>query len=146
MSTAPPPAILPFAPAHERPESLRPMLQARTRPVFRRIRNQLLWEAVVFSAILIGYYDAFDGARRPLYALVALIAAAAGIIVHSVLGYRQFSPTGETLPLGEALEQKLNKMRVYAVWSVVSRGAWTVAMAVFFCAAVTVLLVVSRTA
>jgi hypothetical protein len=124
-------------PVYQSTEALKPMLQARTRPVFRRIRSQLLWEAFAFSVILLSYYDAFDGARRPLYAHVVLISVAVAILLHSVIGYLRFRPRKETAHLKEALERQLRRMRVYAVYSVFSRGAWTLAMAVFFSTALT---------
>jgi len=125
-------------PVYQDTEAIKPMLQARTRPVFRRIRGQLLWEAAAFSVILVCYYDAFDGARKPLYAHLVLISAATAVLAHSVTGYRRFRPLHDTAHLKEALQKQLKRMRVYAVYSVFSRGAWTLAMAIFFSTAFTV--------
>ena len=126
------------SPIHKNGDGLKPMLQARTRTVYKQVRRQLLWEVCAFSVILIFYYDAFDGARKPVYANIVLVAAILAVLTHSLLGYRRVQPVGETGHLRGALEKQLKRLRVYAIYSVLSRGAWTIALAVFFSATITV--------
>jgi hypothetical protein len=126
------------SPTHKNAEGLKPMLQARTRTVFKQVRRQLLWEVCTFSIILIFYYDAFDGARKPIYANIVLVAAVLAVLIHSLLGYQRFQPVGESGHLRDALEKQLKRLRVYAIYSILSRGAWTIALAVFFSATITV--------
>lgn len=125
-------------PGPENEAGLKPMLQPLTRAVFKKVRAQLLWEACLFSAILFTYYDIFDGYRKPLYANIILVAAGVGILTHSMLGYRRFRPAREADDLRGALKTQLKRLRRYAFYSVVTRGAWTLALAVFFGAALTV--------
>lgn len=125
-------------PAPQNAAGLKPMLLARSRAVFKHVRTQLLWETCLFSAVLLIFYDAFDGAERPLYANVFVVAAGVGILLHSLWGYLRFRPVGQATHLRDALETQLKRLRPYAFYSIVSRGAWTLALALFFGTALTV--------
>jgi hypothetical protein len=108
------------------------LLRERQHPVLKQIRTQMIIELIGFVLFLIVYYDFFDGARKPLYANVLLVAAMVAVIAVNVVGYvfaKQGMP-GENIRA--LLELHLLKMRIYAVIAVLARALMMVSVVVFF--------------
>src|SRR5690606_35479207 len=72
---------------HTQQEKLRGMLLERRHPVLKDIRRQMILEVIIFSALLLVYYDFFDGDRKPLYANLLLAGALLFAVLHSIGGY-----------------------------------------------------------
>ncbi|QEH42886.1 hypothetical protein [Chitinophaga sp. XS-30] len=116
---------------------LRAMLQENRHPVLKSIRRQMIIEIVAFSAILLVYYDFFDGDRRPFYLNLLLAGALLFAIVHSITGYRLARRKIAGDNLRQALEKALSSLQRFAVISVTSRITTAVCLLLFFCATIT---------
>ena len=118
-------------------KAIQSMIQVGDHPVLKRIRRQLIIETVAFAALLLVYYDIFDGDRKPFVANVLLVAGLVLSIVHNLIGYRL---TGSRLQGGTliaSVQKQLAKMKTYAVFSVLSRGMAGGCLLFFFSMAIT---------
>lgn len=116
------------------PETLKTMLQEGKHPVLQRTRRQLIFEAIVFSALLIVYYDFFDGDQKPLYLNLLLVAALLFAIGHSIAGYVFSRRKHAGNDLVSSLKASLTSLRTTAILSVTSRVATAVCLLIFFTA------------
>jgi hypothetical protein len=69
-------------------KTIQSMIQTGNHPVLKRIRRQLIIETAAFAALLVVYYDIFDGDRKPFVANALLVAGLVLSIVHNLIGYR----------------------------------------------------------
>ena len=99
---------------------------------FRKMRRQLLIETIAFILFLIVYYDFFDGDKKPLYANIALIAAALFVIIHSFLGYKLATTALHGDTIRHSLTNSLSRLRKYAFISVSSRVFAAACLLIFF--------------
>lgn len=108
------------------------LLRERQHPVLKKIRKQMVIELIGFVLFLSVYYNFFDGAQKPVYANVLLIAAMLAVIAVNIVGYvfaKQGVP-GENVR--ELLGRHLVKMRIYAVIALLARAFMMLAFLVFF--------------
>jgi hypothetical protein len=118
-------------------KTIQSMIQTGNHPVLKRIRRQLIIETAAFAALLVVYYDIFDGDRKPFVANALLVAGLVLSIVHNLIGYRL---TGSRLQGGTliaSVQKQLAKMKRYAVFSVLSRGMAAGCLLFFFSMAIT---------
>lgn len=108
------------------------LLRERQHPVLKKIRKQMVIELIGFVLFLSVYYNFFDGAQKPVYANVLLIAAMGIVIVVNVIGYvfaKQGVPGANVL---KVLEKHLVQMRIYAIIAIFARALMMTAFVVFF--------------
>jgi hypothetical protein len=116
---------------------LRQMLHEGKHPVLKRIRRQMIVEALAFTAFLCVYYNAFDGSRKPLAANVLLVAAMLLAIVHSIISYWFTKRYGQGNNLRQSLYAQLSGIKLHAVLSVATRALMAVCVLLFFTSVVT---------
>ncbi|MDW7693366.1 hypothetical protein R9C00_01305 [Flammeovirgaceae bacterium SG7u.111] len=105
---------------------IKKMTKTGNHPVLKRLRLQLIFETVVWAAVLIVFYDIFDGHLKVLAWNVAVVVAILLLLVHNLLGYKiiQYPIQGESLKA--SLNNYLAKIKTYA-W--VSIGTRVIAVA-----------------
>ena len=113
-------------------EELKTIIRERGHSLVKRIRRQLIIETIGVIAFLIVYYDFFDGDKKPLYANIFLVTALAFVISHNVIGFIQmrFRIKGENIK--QLLNDRLYKMKIYAIASGILRLLVVCAFLVFF--------------
>jgi cation transport ATPase len=116
---------------------LKIMLQEKSHPVLKRIRKQLIIEAVSFAAFLLVYYDFFDGDRKPWYANLLLVTAIVFVLMHNVIGYRFTRQPVKGNNIQQSLNNQLSTMKTYAIVSVLSRVLVAACLLLFFLSVVT---------
>jgi hypothetical protein len=116
---------------------LKTMLQEKSHPVLKRIRKQLIIEAIAFAAFLLVYFDFFDGDRKPLYANVLLVMAVGFALIHNVIGYRFTRQPVKGDNLQQSLNNQLSTVKTYAIVSVLSRVLVAACLLIFFLSVVT---------
>ncbi len=113
-------------------DALRRMVQEGNHPVLRGIKWQLIIETVLFSVLLVGYYDGFDGDQKPLYVNVVLVLGVVLVLAHNVLGYLSARNLIVGADLRASIGNYLAQIKSYAIVSVLSRVAAFVCLMVFF--------------
>lgn len=63
------------------------MTKIKNHPNIKRIRTKLIIETILIIAFLVIYYDAFDGANKPLWANLFLIGATTSFIIARFVGW-----------------------------------------------------------
>ncbi|HEU4554195.1 MAG TPA: hypothetical protein VFS25_15225 [Chitinophaga sp.] len=111
---------------------LRQMLQEGKHPVLKRIRRQMIVEALAFTAFLCVYYNAFDGNRKPMAANVLLVTAMLLAVVHSIISYWFTKRYGRGNNLQQSLYAQLSGIKIQAVLSVATRVLMAVCLLLFF--------------
>lgn len=114
------------------PKDQQTLKKMKSAAIFRKMRRQLLTEAIAFTLFLIVYYDFFDGDKKPVYANLALIGASLFAIIHSLLGYKLATRVMQADTIRHSLNKSLSRLRTYAVMSVSSRVLATTCLLVFF--------------
>lgn len=112
-------------------QQLKEMMQEKKHPVLKRIKRQLTIEIIIYSIFLFVYYDLFDGAQKPFYLNLLLVASVLLIILHNLTGYSLTKHPGKGSNLIQALKDHLSKMKVYAVVSIASRVIWATFLLLF---------------
>lgn len=118
------------------PAELKAIMTEKTHPVLKGIRQQLVIESIGFIALLLVYYDIFDGHQKPMYANVLLVGSLLFAIGHNLIGYffaRQKLKDGSISTL---LENQLSRLKRYAVLSVLMRMLTTLGLLGFFMSAI----------
>lgn len=121
---------------HTQQEKLRGMLLERRHPVLKDIRRQMIIEVIAFSALLLVYYDFFDGDRKPLYANLLLVGALLFAVLHSIGGYLLARRKINGANLSQSLMRSLSAMRRFALMSISSRAATAICLLLFFTVAI----------
>jgi hypothetical protein len=118
-------------------EELKTIVKERNRSLVKRIRRQFIIEAIGSAVFLIVYYDFFDGDQKPLYANIFLVAALVFMIIHNIVGLMQMKllPKGENID--ELLDDRLYKMKIYAMVSGILRLLLACSFLVFFISIIT---------
>jgi hypothetical protein len=124
-------------PEKQTPEALKNMLAESKHPVLKRIRKQLLIELPGFGAFLLVYYDFFDGDRKPAYANALLITGVVLVLLHNVWGYLLTRNRMDAGNVTITLQRHANRLRSWAITSVVCRAIAFVCILLFFTSVVT---------
>ena len=111
---------------------LKTIIRERSHSLVKRIRRQLIIETIGASAFLVVYYDFFDGNQKPLYANILLVVALLLMIVHNAVGLMQIRLQVKGENIEELLNDRLYKMRVYAIASGILRLLVACSFLVFF--------------
>lgn len=113
------------------------MMREQTHPVLKRIRKQLMLEAIFFTIFLFVYYDFFDGDRKPVYANVLLVSAMLLAIIHNIAGYMLTTRSVKGDTIKQSLQGQLLKMKKYAMVSVAGRVLIAACLLFFFISVIT---------
>ncbi|ODS86521.1 MAG: hypothetical protein ABS46_00870 [Cytophagaceae bacterium SCN 52-12] len=116
---------------------LKSAMEEGNHPVLKGIRRQLLFETIGFTLFLLVYYDFFDGDRKPLYANLLLAGAMLLVIGHNIAGYRLAGRGVKDSSIRRSLEERLSRIKTYAVISVTSRVLIMACVCIFFISVVT---------
>jgi hypothetical protein len=102
-------------------ENIQRMIAEDNNPVTKSIKKQLLIETVLWAIFLAVYYNIFDGhLKSPLWNIL-LVLSIIFILAHNALGFQiiRHPINGETIL--ESLKNYQNKIKNYAVVSIVTR-------------------------
>lgn len=111
---------------------LKTIIRQRSNSLVKRIRRQFLIETIATVVFLIVYYDFFDGDQKPLYANIFLIAGLLFTIIHNIVSLTQIKPGIKGGNIEELLNDRLYKMKTYAIVSGVLRLLMACSFLIFF--------------
>ncbi|SEW25307.1 hypothetical protein [Chitinophaga arvensicola] len=106
---------------HRTITDLQGIIRKHTSPVLKRIRTQMIIEAIGYVAFLLVYYDFFDGDKKPFYLNALLVFSVACMLANNVIGYRMATHPGEENNLLDHMRQKLRAIRIYAAWAICTK-------------------------
>ena len=113
-------------------ETLLLMLQENKHPVLKSIRKQIVIEVTAWCVFLMVYYSMFDGAEKPLWVNLVLISTLLLPLLHSIYGYYYNKYLANGSNVKKALEQLYNRLKNYALFSVVVRIGFVCGLLLFF--------------
>jgi hypothetical protein len=113
-------------------DELKIIIRRRGHDFLKKIRRQLIIEAISAVAFLIVYYDFFDGDKKPFLANVFLVAALFFMISHNVVSYIQMRSPIKGENIEHLLSDRLYKMKIYAIASAILRLLVACSFLVFF--------------
>lgn len=108
------------------------MTRVRNHPSLRKLRIKFMTEIVALAALLLLYYDGFDGAQKPLLVNILLVLSIALYLVNNVLGYSQIQNPSVSGNIREALDKQTRSLKRLAVLSLISSVVYATALMVFF--------------
>lgn len=113
-------------------ETLLLMLQENKHPVLKSIRKQIVFEVLAWFFFLMVYYSMFDGAEKPLWVNLVFTGTLLLPITHSIYGYyyNKYLVNGSNIKM--ALDQLYNRLKNYALFSVVGRIGFICGLLLFF--------------
>jgi hypothetical protein len=117
--------------------AIQSMMHEKTHPVLKRIRRQMIFEAIAFTIFLIVYYDFFDGHRRPVFTNILLVAGLLLVIIHNIIGYVLTKSLPMRNTIKQTLEAHVTKIKNFAFVSVLSRILAAACLLLFFTFATT---------
>jgi hypothetical protein len=120
--------------AGEQPHSekeLAMMTRVRNHPVLSKLRIKFVTEIVALTALLFLYYDALDGAEKPLYINAFLVLGISLFILNNALGYFQIQNPVITGNIRESLAHQRGILKKLAVLSLVSSVVYATALLLF---------------
>ncbi|WP_111308505.1 hypothetical protein [Confluentibacter sediminis] len=102
-------------------ECLKKMKQSGNHPVLRSIKKQLIFESIVWTILLVVYYDFFDGQLKSIVWNGLLIVSILLLLIHNILGYILVKNPifGENIK--ESLQKYLTKIKKFSTLSILSR-------------------------
>ena len=108
------------------------MLKDGSNPTLRGMRRQIMLESAAWLIFLIIYYSAFDGAEKPLFANILLIAASICPILTHLYGYgiSRFLPYKRDVK--SAMRALIAKVELFSLLSLFSRVVFMGGLLVFF--------------
>lgn len=113
-------------------ETLLLMLQENTHPVLKSIRKQIWIEVSAWFFFLMVYYSMFDGYEKPFWINLILIIALLLPIFHSFYGYYYNKYLANGLDVKTALEQLYNRLKNYALVTILARVGFAFGLLFFF--------------
>jgi len=108
------------------------MLEERRHPVLKSIKMQITIELMGWSAFLACYYSMFDGAMKPLFINIVLIVSVLVPFVHNLYGYNLVKNAADRSSILASLKQHLQRIKIYASASIISRVVFTAGFLLFF--------------
>ncbi|MDO5978470.1 hypothetical protein [Flavivirga spongiicola] len=102
-------------------ESLNKMKYSGSHPVLKGIKKQLVFEGILWTLILIVFYDFFDGHLKAFYWNVLLVMSILLVLLHNVLGFIIVRAPINDSSIKDSLRKYLNKIKSYSRVSIISR-------------------------
>ncbi|SDF31904.1 hypothetical protein SAMN04487996_11010 [Dyadobacter soli] len=109
-------------------KELAAMTRVRNHPALRKLRIKFMTEMVALTALLLLFYDGFDGAQKPLAVNAMLILSIALYITNNALGYLHIQNPMVSGNLREALARQVHSLRRMAAFSLVSSVVYAAAL------------------
>lgn len=110
------------------------IINKQASPVMRGIRKQLIIELLGYTAFLIGYYDFFDGDKKPFYLNALLVVSVLFLLAYNVFGYTLAKNPVPGNSLLESMQQRLQQLKRYALVAVSCRAFAMAGVFTFFLA------------
>src|SRR5690554_6106105 len=89
---------------HKTQEEIAVLMHAKSHPVFRSVRRQIIVEALAWAAFLLFGYSAFDANTKPLWVGLMLALPVVATLTHHLIGFFwMVSAPAESIPLCESL-------------------------------------------
>lgn len=107
------------------------MTRVRNHPSLRKLRIKLMTEIAGLTALLFLFYDAFDGAQKPLTVNILLIISIVLYIINNALGYLQIQNPLVSGNIREALAKQTLSLKRLAVLSLASSVVYATALLFF---------------
>ncbi|MEO8254185.1 MAG: hypothetical protein ABI554_07315 [Flavobacterium sp.] len=111
-------------------ETIQEMIMQNNHPAAKSIKKQLLLETIIWAVFLVVYYDIFDGHLKSTLWNILLIVAVIFILVHNTLGFKIINNPINGEAILESLKNYQNKIKNYAIVSIVTR---VFAIAILLC-------------
>lgn len=111
---------------------IKEMLKENKHPVLKKIRRQMIVEIVGFSIFGSVFYDFFDGHKKPLFAVIILVASLLLVISHNLFGYLNAKRSVKGNNLRVSLEKYQRELKTFALLSIISRVIYTAGLAIYF--------------
>lgn len=108
------------------------MLEEKRHPVLKGIRTQIIIETLGWSAFLVCYFSAFDGATKPVYINVILIVSVLAPLVHNLYGYQLSKQVVDSSSILNSLRRHVLHTKIYALRSIITRLIFTSGLLLFF--------------
>jgi len=108
------------------------MTRVRNHPTLRKLRIKFITEIVALIALLLLYYDGFDGAQKPLPINIILIMSILLYIINNALGYFQIQNPSVNGNIRVALAKQARSLQRLAVLSLTSSVVYATALMIFF--------------
>ncbi|OJV14495.1 MAG: hypothetical protein BGO21_17395 [Dyadobacter sp. 50-39] len=112
-------------------KELAAMTRVRNHPTLRKLRIKFMTEIAALSALLLLFYDGFDGDRKPLAVNVVLMAGILLYIINNVLGYRHIQNPLVSGNLRDAVAKQANALKRLAILSLASSVLYAAALLFF---------------
>jgi cation transport ATPase len=113
-------------------KELATMTRVRNHPSLRKLRTKFMTEIIALAALLLLYYDGFDGAEKPFLINILLVMSILLYIISNSLGYSQIQNPSVSGNIREALAEQRRSLKRLAVFSLTSSVVYATALMVFF--------------
>ncbi|MGY4385925.1 hypothetical protein ACVWYN_002973 [Pedobacter sp. UYP24] len=120
------------APDKKTSEEIIYMLEEKHHPVLKGIRIQITIEIVSWSAFMLCYFSAFDGAEKPGYINLILIFSVLVPLIHNIYGYRLTNQMVDSPTLLSSLKKRIKDTKIYGLRSIITRTVFTLGLMIFF--------------
>ncbi|WP_017258314.1 hypothetical protein [Pedobacter arcticus] len=111
---------------------IKKLLQENKHPVLRKIRKQIIIELIGWIAFLVTYYSLFDGADKPIFINLILVASVLTPITHNLYAYILHRGLVDQSNFREALKRFISRLKTYALLSIISRTIYCSGLLLFF--------------
>jgi hypothetical protein len=112
--------------------ALEKMTREESQPVLRKFKLQLLLELVFWLLIIFFYYDAFDGAKRPVAINLVFVLGFVQAAAYNLSGYLAAKNLIAGGDLATSLPNYLQRLKRYRWTAIGSRAVMMLAMMLFF--------------
>ncbi|WP_353197830.1 hypothetical protein [Parapedobacter defluvii] len=123
---------------HKKQKEIEVLMHAKSHPVFRSVRRQIVVETLAWVMFLLFGYSAFDAATKPLWVGLMLALPVMATLTHHLIGYFWMvsAPVG-SIPLSESLRASYRRMRWFTMRDTLLRLAMLVGLVSFFAYGIT---------
>lgn len=104
------------------PEELNKMQHSGKHPVLKKMKRQLVVESILWTLVLLVFYDFFDGHQKSLFWNLLLVVSIFLLLTHNILGFLILKNPIQGVSLKISLENYFVKIKNYATTSIISRA------------------------
>lgn len=116
--------------AHSETE-LAMMTRVRNHPVLRKLRRKFIIEIAGLTALLLLFYDGFDGAEKPTSISIMLIFSILLYILNNALAYLKIQNPAITGNIRDSLAKQSGSLKQMAVLSMISSAFYATTLIYF---------------
>lgn len=118
------------------PEQVKQMTKINQHPVLKKIRFKLLFEALLLCALLLVYYDGFDGDKKPFVVNLLLVICIVIYISNNVLGYLSLRNPVKADNLVLSIQTHISILKKLSVFSLLSSMLYAGSLLLFFASSI----------